>query len=151
MQNEEEDKGDNYDDDSDDNAEEEEEDAEEDSSSDRDDGDSKGGPASKKASRKEMALAIGAGDNDTAKETTAVRRLSYWKKTPSARGIIQTVSKVRAVCGETESKGLGSGVNRREVTMPTAAPTKDASLIQCDLVVLSQDSMTKFYLLTINF
>jgi hypothetical protein len=60
--NEEEDKGDDYDDDSDDNAEEEEEDEEEDSS----DGDGKGGPASKKTSRKETALAIGAGEKDIA-------------------------------------------------------------------------------------
>jgi hypothetical protein len=47
------------------------------------------------------------------------------------------------VGGETESKGSGSCVNRREVSMPTATPTKEASLIQSDLVVQSQDSMTK--------
>jgi phosphopantothenoylcysteine synthetase/decarboxylase len=50
--NEEEDKGNDYDDDSDDKEDEEED------SSDGDDGDDKGGPASKKTSRKETALAI---------------------------------------------------------------------------------------------
>jgi hypothetical protein len=34
-------------------------------------------------------------------------------------------------------------VNRREVTISAAAPTKEASLIQSDLVVLSHDGITK--------
>jgi hypothetical protein len=89
-------------------------------------------------------VASGADERGTAKEATGGRRSSYWKDKPIARGIIQTMpGEVRAVGGESESKRFGSVENRHEVSMLTVAPAKESTLIQCDLGVLSQNSISK--------